>query len=144
MRRAMTLTCATAALVVGGATTASAAPPERDAIPLVCDNGETYEVVVNGNGAFTPGNIVDSTGVLVPTAFGEVTFTAVLPDGEVVEMTSPPTAKGGGAVARHNPQPTVTCTFEVHQTLAEEDDGLPAGTEITISGEVTGFLTGRG
>jgi hypothetical protein len=142
MRRAMTLTCATAALVVGGAATASAAPPEREPIPLVCDNGETYEVVVNGNGAFTPGNIVDSTGVFVPTAFGAVTFHAETPTGEVTEFTEPPTAKGAGEVGPGN-RPSVTCTVEVHQTLAEEEDGLPAGTEITISGEVTGFLTGR-
>ena len=143
MRRAMTLTCATAALVVGGAATASAAPPEREAIPLVCDNGETYEVVVNGNGAFTPGRLLGSTGVLVPTAFGDTTFVAVLPDGTRLEETEPGFEKGGGNVSAHNPRDTVTCTFEFGETLTEADGDLPAGTEITISGEVTGFLTGR-
>jgi hypothetical protein len=143
MRRAITLAGATAALVVGGAATATAAPPEQEAIPLVCDDGNTYEVVVNGNGAFTPGRLVGSTGVLVPTAFGETTFRAELPDGEVIEETEPASAKGGGNVSAHNPRETVTCTFELTDTLEEEEDGLPAGTVVTISGEVTGFLTGR-
>jgi hypothetical protein len=142
MRRAITLACTTAALVVGGTTTATAAPPERDAIPLVCDDGNTYEVVVNGNGAFTPGNLLASTRVIVPIAFGEVAFVAVTPSGDVVENIQPPSEKGGGNVAEHNPQSTVTCSFTFTDTLTEEQDGLPADTEITISGEVTGFLTG--
>jgi hypothetical protein len=144
MRRWITVTCVTAAIVVGSAATAMAAPPEQDAIPLVCDDGNTYEVVVNGNGAFTPGRLLGSTGVLVPTAFGETTFRAVLPGGEVIEETDPGSAKGGGNVSAHNPRETVTCTFELTDTLEEEEDGLPAGTVITISGTVTGFLTGRG
>ena len=144
MRRAITLAGATAALVVGSAATATAAPPEQEAIPLECSDGNTYEVVVNGNGAFTPGRLVGSTGVLVPTAFGETTFRAELPDGEVIEETEPASAKGGGNVTAHNPQETVTCTFSVTEELEADEDGLPAGTVITISGEVTGFLTGRG
>ena len=135
---------ATAALVVSGAATATAAPPEREVIPLECDEGNSYEVVVNGNGAWTPARAWASTRVLVPVPFGEVTFTAVLPDGTVIEDSEPPSFKGGGEVAANNPRPTVTCTFEFSETLTEDDEDLPAGTVITISGEVTGFLTGRG
>jgi hypothetical protein len=142
MRRAITVTCVTAALVVGGAATAAAAPPEQEVIPLLCDDGNTYDVVVSGNGQFTPGRLVGSNGVLVPTAFGETTFRAVTPSGEVVEETEPASAKGGGNVTERNPRPTVTCTFELTETLTEEVEGLPAGTVVTISGEVTGFLTG--
>ena len=142
MRRAITVTCATAALVVGGGTAASAAAPDQQLIPLVCD-GTTYDVLVNGNGEFTPARLLDSTGVLVPTAFGEATFTAVLPDGTVVTDTAPPSAKGGGNVVAHNPRPTVTCTFSVTMTLAEAEEGLPAGTVVTFAGEVTVFVTGR-
>jgi hypothetical protein len=36
----------------------------------------------------------------------------------------------------------VTCTFDAEETLDEEMDGLPAGTVVTISGEVTGFIAG--
>src|SRR5215213_10957211 len=103
MRRAITVACASAAfVVVGSVATAAAAPPEQEVIPLVCDNGNTYEAVVNGNGEFTPGRLVGSTGVLIPTSFGEVTFSAVLPGGEVKEMTEPGSEKGGGSVSAHN------------------------------------------
>jgi hypothetical protein len=142
MRRAITMTCATAALVVSGGTAASAAAPDQQVFPLVCD-GTSYDVVVNGNGNFTPARLLDSTGVLVPTAFGETTFTAVLPDGSVVTDTAPPSAKGLGNVEAHNPRPTVTCTFSVSQTLTEPEEGLPAGTVVTFAGEVTVMPTGR-
>lgn len=142
MRTTLSLVCTTAALVVGGATAATAAPPERETIPLVCDNGMSYDVEVNGNGSFTPGRIVGSTGVLIPTAFGDFAFRAVLPDGTVVEDSDPSVeAKGGGNVAR-SPRPTVTCTFSATETLTEDEEGFPAGTVVTFSGSVTGFLTG--
>jgi hypothetical protein len=142
MRRAMTVTGATAALLVGGAATASAAPPEQEVIPLQCGDAGPLEVVTNGNGEFTSARLLDSTGVFVPTAFGEITITAVPPGGEAIVMTSDPSEKGGGDVGPRN-RPSVTCTFDFTDTLAEEEDGLPADTEITISGEVTGFVTGR-
>ena len=102
--------------------------------------------MVNGNGSFTPGRIVGSTGVIVPIAFGEFWFHAVLPGGEVVEDTlEEGESKGGGNVAKRSPGPTVTCTFEQTFTLPEDDPEfeLPAGTEVTFGGSVTGFLTGR-
>ena len=143
MRRGMMVAGLAAAVVVGGAPLAAAAPPEREIIPLVCDDGQEFEVVVNGNGEFTPGRVVGTNQVLVPVSFGEFTFRAVLPDGEVIEETEPGSTKGGGNVQAHNPRPTVTCTFEVTETLEQEQDGLPAGTVVTFGGEVTGFLTGR-
>jgi hypothetical protein len=144
MRRLITVTCATAAIVVGNAVTATAAPPAQEVVPLDCDDGNTYDVIVNGNGQFTPGRVTDSTRVFVVTEFGEITFRAVPPGEEAIEMTDPPAAKGGGNVSAHNPRDTVTCTFELTDTLEEGDDDLPPGTVITISGSVTGFLTGRG
>lgn len=144
MRRAITLACTTAAIVVGGAATAAAAPPEQEVVPLVCDDGNTYEAVVSGNGQFTPARLLGSTGVAIPTGFSDLTFRAVLPGGAVIEETDPGSAKGGGNVSARNPRVSITCTFEVTETLAVEEDGLPAGTVITISGTVTGFLTGRG
>jgi hypothetical protein len=127
----------TAALVAGGAPLAAAAPPEREPITLVCDDGETYDVVVNGAGAFTPGRVVGTNQVLVPIAFGETVFTA--PDGTVV-FTEPARAKGN--VQDRNPRDTVECTFTDSFVLPEPEGGLPAGTVITITGSVTGFFTG--
>lgn len=135
-----------AALMAGGVGPATAAPPEPEIIPLVCDNGASFDVVVNGNGSFTPGRVVGSTGVLIPIAFSDFGFRAVTPDGEVIEGTFPDEdLKGGGNVVRRNPRPTVTCTFSNTFTLPEDDPefGLPAGTEVTFSGTVTAFLVGR-
>ncbi|MCE0488142.1 hypothetical protein [Ornithinimicrobium sediminis] len=135
-----------AALMVGGTGAATAAPPEPEIIPLVCDNGHSYDIVVNGNGNWTPGRIVGSTNVLVPIAFGDFGFRAVTPDGDVYEETFPDEdLKGGGNVAQRNPRPTVTCTFTETFTLPEDDPefGLPAGTDVTFSGSVTAFLVGR-
>jgi hypothetical protein len=109
---------------------------------LVCDNGDTFTVVVNGNGAFTPGRVVETNRVLVPVSCGGFTFRAVLPNGTVIEKSEPGIAKGGGNVEARNPQPTVTCAFAVTEVLEQEQDGLPAGTEVTFGGEVTGCLTG--
>lgn len=146
MRKTILGTVLTAALVASGAGPATAAPPEPEVIPLVCDNGDSFEVVVNGNGSFTPGRIVGSRGVLVPIGFGNFGYRAVTPDGQVFEETFPEEdLKGGGNVAKHNPRPTVTCTFSETFTLPEDDPefGLPAGTEVTYSGTVTAFLVGR-
>ena len=90
--------------------------------------------------------IVDDTGLILPTSFGDFVFTAVLPNGTVIEGSEPGgEQKGGGNVERRSPRPTVTCTFAASFTLPEDDPefGLPAGTVVTFSGQVTGFLTGR-
>ena len=146
MRRAIIVPAITAALIAWGAPLATAAPPEQETFELVCDGGQTFEVVVNGNGAFTPARVLGSNQVLIPISFGDFTFTAVLPDGTVIEDSEPGgEAKGGGNVAQRNPRPTVTCTFEDSFVLEEDDPefGLPAGTVVTFGGDVTGFLTGR-
>ena len=146
MRKTLLGAALAAGLLAVGAAPATAAPPEREIITLQCDNEETYDIVVNGNGSFTPGRIVNSTGVLVPIAFGDFTFSAVTPDNEVVVGSlDEGESKGGGNVAIHNPRPTVNCTFEQTFTLVEDDEefGLPAGTVVTFGGSVTGYLTGR-
>jgi uncharacterized membrane protein len=145
MRKLILIAAATALVIAGGASPAAAAPAQQETIPLVCDNGQAYDVAVAGNGDFTPGRVVGSQQVLVPTSFGDFHIRAVLPDGTVVEDSFPGSTKGGGNVEARNPQPTVMCTFEQTEVLAEDDpeSGFPAGTEITFSGEVTAFLTGR-
>jgi hypothetical protein len=144
MRRAITIAGTTAAIVVGGAATAAAAPPEQEVIPLVCDDGNTYEAVVNGNGDFTPARLLESTRVAIPTGFSDQLFRAVLPNGDVIEESGTDSAKGGGNVSAHNPRVSITCTFALTDTLEVEEDGLLPGTVVTFSGTVTGFLTGRG
>jgi hypothetical protein len=54
MQKGFIVPAVAAAILGGGAQLASAAPPEQETVPLVCDNGDTFTVVVNGNGAFTP------------------------------------------------------------------------------------------
>lgn len=143
MRKALAASAAAAALVVGGATAATAVPPEPFVITLDCDNGQTYDVVVSGNGLFTPGRALDSTTVLIPISFGDFMFRAVLPDGTVQEITDPGFAKGGGNVAARNPRPTTTCSFSDEFTIEEGDPFLPPGTVVTVTGTVTVMLTGR-
>jgi hypothetical protein len=61
------------ALVAFAAGTAAAAPlasPNAEVIALDCDNGEQYTIVVNGNGQWTPGHIIEGgSGKLIPVAF---------------------------------------------------------------------------
>jgi hypothetical protein len=111
--------------------TAGADPKSGEVFPLDCDNGETYTVVVKGNGEFTPGHDLDSTTVLVPVSFGEFTGTVTDPDGNVVDtITEPEAAKGESAEGLEDP---VTCTF----STSFEDDGLT----FTFSGSVVGRVT---
>lgn len=117
MGRTILGTVLAATLIAGGTGVASAAPPEQEVIPLVCDNGESFDIVVNGHGHWTPGRVVGSTNVLVPTGFSDFGYRAVTPEGDVYEDTFPgEDSKGGGNVAQRNPRPTVTCTLhrDVH------------------------------
>jgi hypothetical protein len=108
-------------------------------IPVTCDDGQTYNVVVAGNGDFTPGHVVGSNSMFIPVEFGQFTATAQ-PSGAVFSEPGP--AKGQSA---KNGQDLVTCsfgdTFPVTPEEAEEF-GLPAGTtHVDFAGTVTGFFT---
>jgi hypothetical protein len=111
---------------------ASAAPtnaPNAETIEITCDNGESYTVVVNGNGSFTPGHIVAGEGrVLIPVAF---TVEATDGDGNVIFSES--IAKKGqmkGLV-----DDLFTCTFG--ETFEEN------GETFTFTGTVTVFSAPR-
>lgn len=120
------------------AATAAAAPvnaPSAQTVALDCGEAGTFQVVVNGNGAWSPGHDLNSNAILIPVAFGETTGTVRDAEGNVVdEFTEPATTKGQGkARARHrNP---IECTY----TLSFTEDG----NTITVSGSVTGFIAGR-
>jgi len=93
--------------------------------PATCD-GQKVQLVVNGNGEFTPAHVVGSTAVFIPEAFN-VTFEFTLP-GEPTQSetdtSSKPNVHGD----------LVTCSFDVTQTF-------PEGGTVHLFGTVTGFFT---
>jgi hypothetical protein len=89
---------------------------------------QTVNVVVNGNGRFTPAHVVGSTKVFIPTALN-LTFTFTPTSGTPTVNTdnaqkASPTKRG-----------TVTCTIPL-QTLFSGPQG-----SMTLQGSVTGFFT---
>jgi hypothetical protein len=135
------------ALVLAGAllapaTQALAAPgnaKNAEVIPLTCNDGTTYTVVVNsgqsGNQeqatAWGPGFVISGgTGNLIPT---QLTFTGVdVTTGQT--LFSQTTTKGNGQTG---PQGTpLTCTF----SLGTET--LPNGDTLQLSGAVVAVLIG--
>lgn len=95
------------------------------AFPASCDNGQTVQVVLNGQGDFTPAHVVGSTAVFVPQAFDiTIEFT---PSGGTTETetdrSSKPRVHGD----------LVTCRFDVTQSL-------PFGA-LRLFGTATGFFT---
>jgi hypothetical protein len=93
--------------------------------PATCDNGQTVQVVVNGNGAFSPAHVVGSTAVFIPQAF-DLTFQFTPTGGETMTETD--------TSSKHNVHgDLVTCSFDVTQTF-------PEGT-FRLFGSATGFFT---
>jgi hypothetical protein len=93
--------------------------------PATCDNGQTVQFVVNGNGEFTPGHVVGSTAVFVPQAFN-ITFEFTPPGG--------PTQTETDTASKHNVHgDLVTCSLDTTQTF-------PFGT-VHVFGTATGFFT---
>ena len=124
-------------LLISGALAAIAIAPTAGADPINAKNSlqlqafcgtQTLNVVVNGNGEFTPAHVIDSTSVFIPTAF-DITFTFTPPGG--------PTMIQHDTSAKSAPlQNTMTCTIPFQSFPS------PGGT-FTIQGTVTGFLTPR-
>jgi hypothetical protein len=95
------------------------------AFPATCDNGQTVQVVVNGNGAFSPAHVVGTTAVFVPQAF-DLTFEFTPPGG--------PTQTETDTASKHNLHgDLVTCSVDTTQSF-------PFGT-LHLSGTATGFFT---
>ena len=95
------------------------------AFPATCDNGQTVQVVVNGEGEFSPALVVGSTAVFVPQAF-DITF-EFTPTGGTTETetdtSSKPNVHGD----------LVTCSIDVTQSF-------PFGT-FHLFGTASGFFT---
>ncbi len=123
--------------VVGCVFAAAAIAPTAGADPINAKNSlqlqavcgsQTYSVVVNGNGEFTPAHILGGTSVFIPTAF-DITFTFTPTGGPT--MTETDTAVKAAPI-----RDTITCTIPL------QSFSFPEGT-VTIQGTVTGFLTPR-
>jgi len=93
-------------------------------------NAQRVDVVVNGNGTFTPAHVLGSTRMFIPTAV-HLTFSFT------------PAAGGGPFVSTTNATKaapltgTVTCTIPLQPLFSG-----PMGSA-TIAGSVTGFYTPR-
>jgi hypothetical protein len=115
-------------------TPAQAAPTNAksaELVDLTCANGATYAIVANGNGAFTPGHILDAEGRnLIPVAFHFVGMNA---NGDVIfdeSITKPGQMTGLSG-------DLIDCTFTATDTDPD------TGEIITINGAVTLFVAPR-
>jgi hypothetical protein len=130
LRRGFVVALVAAAAVAAASQAASADPTNAKnstIITAVC-NGQEMQASVNGNGEFTPGHIVGSTAVLVPTSF-DITF-SFTPTGGTTESETDTSAK-------HNEKAgSVTCDIPAELNTFT----MPEGTFV-ISGTVTGFFT---
>jgi hypothetical protein len=93
--------------------------------PVTCDDGQTVEVVVNGNGRLTPAHVVGSTAVFVPEIIN-ITF-------EFTPTGGPPQTETFTESKQNVHGDVVTCTFDVTQVF-------PEGT-FRLFGSATGFFT---
>ena len=121
-----------AALTAVAAPAAPVNAPNAELVTLDCGAAGTFDVVVNGNGEWAPGHLLDGNGVVIPVAFGESTFVVRDAEGNVVEQGTEPATSKGKAKARGRER--ITCGF----TLTFEEDGFTA----TVTGSGTGFMAG--
>jgi hypothetical protein len=130
MRRGITVLALVATLCLAVVQSAAADPvnaKNAGFFTAVCGTTE-LNVVVNGNGVFTPAHVVGSTSVFIPTAF-DLMF-SFTPTGGAPERETETSAKG------HQPSNAVTCELPAALNTVT----APEGT-FTISGTVTGFFT---
>lgn len=127
------------ALMAGTAAADPTHAKKAESVSITCDNGKTYDAVVNGNGAFTAAHDINSTAVLVPVSFGPFSGTTRDPAGTVVfTFTDPPMSKGKSATAVKN---LVTCNYTISVVSDGSDPMLPAGFTFTGTGSVVGKVT---
>lgn len=86
---------------------------------LDCGGGP-MPIVVAGNGQWTPAHALNSNTVYQPVAFGGITSTYTVLDGDYAGQTGigpsdPPATKGG----KRTGQGTLECTFRIEGTFYE-------------------------
>lgn len=126
-RRVATLAISTLTFALATVSSAQGAPITHGfSVVAPCDNGRTLDVIVPpGHGEWTSGVVLDGPGTFKVYAF---IYSDTAADGTVDGPYLDQQA--GGAVADHNPKPTVTCT----QTASDGNGG-------TISLAIIGFFT---
>jgi len=135
-RSALLVTGVAIATSLVGASAASA-DPKGETFPVVCDNGVTCEVTINGNGEFTPAHDSASNSILVPTAFGELHGTITDANGNVIDEFVDPAAFKGSS-DNQTRATTTACTFTITDSFDDPDLGPVTFTGV---GSVTGFIT---
>ena len=131
MRRhlsALLVGCAVAGLLAVSAAADPGHAKNASHVQAICGT-QTVNVVVIGNGTFTPAHVVGSTKMFIPTAL-HLTFTFTPTNGQPAQTETQNAAKASPAKHR-----TVTCTIPL-QTLFSGPQG-----SMTIQGSVTGFFT---
>ena len=134
MRRTGVIVAIAATLAGLSTSVATAAPINaKNASPLliVCGS-DTYQAVVNGNGAYTAAHSTTSNTVLIPVAFGPFTGTFTDTNGVTTTSTEPANMKGSSMPATGTLQ---TCTYYVQFS--------GPGGSFSGSGTVAGFIPGH-
>jgi hypothetical protein len=139
--RAGAVVAVTALAALGGGGAAAADPgnaPGAFELPLVCDDGNSYTVIVmdQGRSQFSPGHDVANNTTFVPTMFGAFHGVVTNAGGTVVdEFTEPPSPKGNSTKPRAT---SISCTYTVEEWTADPDLGL---LHFVGDGSVIGFTT---
>jgi hypothetical protein len=120
--------CAFAASVFGQSASADPVNAKKSARATALCGTQEVQVALNGNGIWTPGHVIGSTAMFIPTAFN-LTFTFT-PTGGAPQTETLTAAK------QHQPKNVVTCELPT----ALNTDTTPQGTA-TLSGTATGFFT---
>jgi hypothetical protein len=127
LKRGMTLVVAAigALAIAQGAAADPTNSKNSQVIPATCDNGQSVDVSVNGNGEFTPAHVIGTSSVFIPQVF-DLTFSFTPPGG--------PTESETDTSAKPNVHGNLTtCTIAFSQET-------PEGT-FSLDGTVTGFFT---
>ncbi len=117
----------------------ASADPKGDTFSLTCGS-TAYQIVVKGNGTWSPAHDLGSTRVFIPHAFqgfhGEVYDT----DGNLVGTFDDPGVQTQGSGKQKN---DLSCTFSFVEVSDGTDPDFPVGFTFVGSGGVTGQLSGR-
>jgi hypothetical protein len=119
---------------------AFADPKNGDAFDLTCGS-TTYQVLVNGQGNWTPAHDTHSNLVFVPHAFQGFSGTVYDPAGNVVDTFSDPGIETQGSGKQKN---DMSCTFGFsYVSDGSNPDDPPAGYTVSGSGGVSGQIAGH-
>src|SRR4051812_20193153 len=135
IRRSIFILGSVTALLAVNSSIAGASPassPKSFQETLTCDDGLVYHTTAVGEGLFSPAHNLNTTGILTPVAYGDITFTFTRTDGTIDVDVLPSTSKGPGASRTSR---AVSCdyfsTFKV-----------PGGT-VTVTGDITVVIEPR-